>query len=360
LDVVRKSLRSSGATDLTTQFVAKGLRDRSNTSYSTMWNNWVKWVKTRKDKNGKKYKPCNPPSIEVANFLAFLRHTKGWAPSYVKQHRSAINTTIKQMGYSIPRSSCIPSVIKGIDNEAATMRRNRSVPQWDIFLVLSFLRKPEFRLQNISLQWLTLKTVFLAALASARRPCEVHALSGAADSISYEANGSITLNFIPGFVMKTQKPSDQTVATTIRPLTDLLGPDDDDRHLCPVKFLKAYISRVKRFRSPNQKRLFISFNPGYEKDVTRATLSRWISTTVVEAYKSKEMPLCKPRAHEVRAISTSLAAKHAVTLEQIMNAAYWRRVNTFISYYLRDTCRLREDGSHGVASIVAAGEPLHG
>jgi hypothetical protein len=41
-------------------------------------------------------------------------------------------------------------------------------------------------------------------------------------------------------------------------------------------------------------------------------------------------------------------------MEELLQAAYWRSTDVFISYYLRDVARKREDGSFGVSSAVVA------
>ena len=52
----------------------------------------------------------------------------------------------------------------------------KSVPNWSLNLVLSYLKKVE-QLHSLSLTRLTMKTVFLIALATAKRVSELQALS---------------------------------------------------------------------------------------------------------------------------------------------------------------------------------------
>ena len=354
LDAVRRKLRSSGASRSTSKFVGKGLKEGSNEAYQVAWKKWCFWLKDKKDERGRSYSPYRPPPMLLANFLSFLRDVKGLAPSYIKVIRSAINSSISQMGVKIPESPCLTSLMKGIENDDITQRRNRRIPAWDVFLVLAYLRRSEFSLRNISADWLAMKTLFLVALASSRRPAEWHAFSGLEEDISYERDGSITLRFLPDFVMKTQRFEDPAVFTVIKPLTNILAPDDEDRNLCPVAFLRAYITRSKKIRALTQRRLFISLNPNYEKDIAKPTLSRWVSKVIKAAYDHGKVELPSARAYEVRAISTSLARKHSISMELIMDAAYWRGNSTFISHYLRDTARLKGNGTFGIASVICA------
>ena len=60
------------------------------------------------------------------------------------------------------------------------------------------------------------------------------------------------------------------------------------------------------------------------------------------------------RAHEIRAWAASLAFASSVPLVDTLDAAYWRSKNRFIEFYLRDVARSNEDGTQGIASVVAA------
>ena len=66
------------------------------------------------------------------------------------------------------------------------------------------------------------------------------------------------------------------------------------------------------------------------------------------------IPLTSARAHEVRAWAASLALQSSFRLEEVLEAAYWRSADVFISHYLRDVCRTRADGRFGVGSAVVA------
>lgn len=353
LETVRTKLSASGASAEVSNFVLGSLRKGTNKVYAGMWRTWVLWSRNR-TVDGRHYKPYKPPPMEIANFLAYLRRHRNFAPSYVKQHRSAINTTISQMGISRQDSACVSSLLKGMDVEEAAKRRQVKSPQWDVHIVLAFLKKPQFSLANISSKWLHWKTLFLVALATARRPCELHAFSALPGDYSFEADGSITLRFIPEFVAKTQKPSDPVIFTSVKPLASSLPEGHEDRELCPVAFLKAYLQRTSTFRAPSQRRVFISYNPGYEKDISRATLSGWVAKVVSAAYTSLSAEVSKPRAHELRAIATSLARVHSASMETIMHSAFWRRWNTFTKFYLRNVARRRGDNSFGVSSFIAS------
>lgn len=140
-----------------------------------------------------------PRSMQVANHLAWLT-SQGRSPSSLKIRRSAISSTLRQLGHTINLSGVIASVLRGATIGFA---RNRTpVPAWDLFLILEFLRSQTFEpLHLASLHNLTRKTLLLLLLATARsRSSKIHALSGLPKDTLFENDGSITLRFRPDFL----------------------------------------------------------------------------------------------------------------------------------------------------------------
>ena len=89
---------------------------------------------------------------ELAEFFLFLFHEKGLNPRTIKGYRSAISSTI---------SSCRSR--SEITNSAEISS-----------LIRSFQLERFEPIHSIELKFLTLKTVFLVALASGRRRSEIH------------------------------------------------------------------------------------------------------------------------------------------------------------------------------------------
>ena len=234
----------------------------------------------------------------------------------------------------------------------------RRIPLWDLFVVLDALRKPPFEpISTVAFDLLSMKTTFLLALASARRRSEIHALSGDPRDIAFHRDGSVSLKFLPEFLAKNQEPGTPSPSLVIRSLADILGSEEQrggDMHLCPSRCLRYYWER-SRSRRTSQRRLLISINPNNKKDISAGTISRWLSQTVRSAYAqtSKDLSVLAPRAHEVRALATSSAFQHSVPLRHLLEAAYWRSENPFISFYLRDIRMTRADGSKGISFVAA-------
>lgn len=131
-------------------------------------------------------------------------------------------------------------------------------PGWDVTLVLrSLTRAPYKPLQELSDRDLTLKTVFLLALALVKRVGELHRLSF---DIKHSSGwGLVTLDFFPDFVAKTQNASvldARLESFTIPFLEDFVDNDPDEMLLCPVRVLQCYLKRTGHLQ-PECRRLFV-------------------------------------------------------------------------------------------------------
>lgn len=257
--------------------------------------------------------------------------------SSIKGYRSTLAHVFKEKGLDLSSSAELSNLIRSFDLELPP--HDHSVPKWDISVVLKYLLKPPFEpLASASRESITLKTVFLVALATAKRVSELQAISAAVTHS--DRWKSMTLTFARDFVAKTQRPSDPS--TALQPVTlpalSVVGPNDLDAQLCPVRALRTYLDVTKKFR-PECKRLFVSLFPNAKKNVGKNTLSRWIRRVIRQAYLDSspdELKELKVSAHEVRAISTSLAFLHNSSLQDVMLAASWRGHSTFSTFYLRD------------------------
>ena len=124
-------------------------------------------------------------------------------------------------------------------------------PAWDVALVL---HEP---LRTCGEHFLTQKTLFLLALASAKCIGELHALL-------YRVSNSrglawVSFSFVPGFVAKTQDPS--SLAPRFEGFTVPALPNArnnrNGRLLCPVRAVRCYLDRTVAHR-PRCERLFVT------------------------------------------------------------------------------------------------------
>ena len=81
------------------------------------------------------------------------------------------------------------------------------------------------------------------------------------------------LRFLPEFRAKNQLPDAESPSIVVKSLPS------PSRALCPVRALKAYIKRTSPFRRL-RRRLFLSYNTGYDADIRVSTLARWIVETI--------------------------------------------------------------------------------
>ncbi|MES9882153.1 MAG: hypothetical protein ABW185_14870 [Sedimenticola sp.] len=237
--------------------------------------------------------------------------------------------------------------------------RNRFIsrtvtPRWNLTSVLwSLCSAPYEPLSQASLLNLSIKTAFLLAFATAKRRGELHALSCADGHMSL-AQDSVTFTLEPGFLAKTQ-----TLFQTPDPIIVPALPRGSrspitDRYLCPVRAIKIYLKRTKKLRQ-NRLRFFIPTLS--TRDVSKATISRWICRAITTAYAGlSSIPRSRfgTRAHEVRAVATSWAFRSGVPLSRIMQAASWRHHNTFSRFYLRSLTTQSQDLLQ-LGPLVAAG-----
>ena len=106
---------------------------------------------------GKGFDILGPTAAQIATFLYELFDTHGLSPQTMK-------------GYWC----CLASVLR---LKLSQLKLTPVLPQWDLGIVLEALSKPPYEpLRDASLQHLTLKTVFLLAMASGGRSSELQDL----------------------------------------------------------------------------------------------------------------------------------------------------------------------------------------
>lgn len=288
----------------------------------------------------------------MADFFLHLRDTKKLTVATLKGYRSALAAVLRPSGVDLSTSLEISSLFKALSREVPQTRS--STPKWDLALVLDHLNSAIYEpLETVSLQALTRKTVFLLALASAKRVSEIHGLMA---SVSHPEDwSSISLSFAPDFLAKTELPgSDMHGRSLTIPALSQLATEPDDLRLCPVRALRVYLERTASSR-PADSRLFVPLRV-VRPSVSRNTISLWIKTTIRLAYAAAgqdQFQLHRRAAHEVRALATSWAFSHCLSVREVMAAASWRAHSTFSSFYLRDVSLIR-DGMLHLGPVVAA------
>ena len=138
----------------------------------------------------------------IADFLIFIRIDENLSLSSLKGYRAAINQVLRHKGIDLAASVEISALTRHFKISCPPVEVKP--PQWDLNLVLRSLTKAPYEpLGQSSLKMLTQKTVFLLALASAKRVSELYGLSF---KVSHSAGWeSASFSFLSEFVAKTQK-----------------------------------------------------------------------------------------------------------------------------------------------------------
>ena len=123
--------------------------------------------------------------------------------------------------------------------------------------------------------------------------------------------------------------------------------------LCLIRALKFYLKMTEPYRQ-NRTRLFLPIK--CKQEISKSSISRWISYTIKLAYKkltNRDFPFLKIKAHEVRALSSSRAFFDKVPLNEILKAAVWNQSSTFAKFNLRDMSQQLQN-LHHLGPVVMA------
>ena len=311
---------SRGFSEEVAKRIKEPQRHSSRRIYESRWSIFGKWCQENQ------VDFSDPTIPNIANFLNYLFKEKALKPSTISGYRTAIADGLGLKGEDVSKSLELNRLLSSFYRDKPVV--NRSIPSWDLALVLQALTKRPFEpLGKASLKLLTFKTVFLLTLASGKRRGEIHAWTFS--SLSYKESWSqVTIAPSTAFLAKNQLASDGP--TVIKPVViPALKPHLDssltqDRSLCPVRALKYYLDRTKDLRK-NKNLLFVAIKEGFTRDISRATISSWLKQTILLAYEesdSETQQLCQVKAHDVHSMAASLAFKGGVSLSEILDACF--------------------------------------
>lgn len=334
LACVERSLVKRGFSVNSAKRIAQPQRPSTTDIYESKWRVFANWCsKSTLD-------PLHPTIQAVTDFLVHLKESVGSAPSTIRGYRSAIASTLRPIGsWDDSWDSLLTNLVKNISNESHVTQS--PIPKWDIGLVINFLSTLE-PLESLDMERLTLKVVFLTAMACSGRVSQIHALS---DVTHFASDRSLVkLNVNPAFLAKTQIPGQRP-----SPLYFDALPESDSS-VCPVRAIYVYLTRTRDIRN-GRRTLFLPW-----KDHTnlpgKRSISSWLVRTVNLAYLAcNQSPPHRVTAHEVRALSTSLAWDRGVGLEEFVAAGIWSSTTSFRRRYFRDMSSM---SATGVKSLVLA------
>ena len=296
----------------------------------------------------KQIDPFNPTIPQVADFLNHLFEDKKLSVKTIQGYRSALSTTLASCTQTrLAENKDLHDLI-----QAMFQQRPRTIvraPEWNLALVLKRLRdKPFEPPDKCTLQHWTWKTVFLVMLASGRRRGEIHALR---DDYSRGEDWTF-VRLKPGldFVAKSHTAKNPKGAfDSVRiPALTIVGREDPEHKLCPVRAIRWYLSKTetirKEFKEPRP--LFLPVKEGKKDPIRKQTISSWIKQTITLAYERAtdgDFQLVRARSHHLRALSTTWNFQHSLNLQQILDAASWASHTPFTSFYLKEMSEVKDD-----------------
>ena len=233
MEALMRHYKAAGFSDEVSRLAAAPRRPSTNRMYDDRWCRFARWAA------GQGVDPLNPTAAQVASFLFDLFDTHGLSPQTVKGYRTCIGSVLNRTGKSrVVSHRAISDMIASM--ELQRPRATPVLPQWDLGVVLEALNKPPYEpLREASFKHLTLKTVFLLAMASAGRRSELHALRFDQNYIQFKPKGAgVTLYFSPEFMRKNQKPNQVNDPWYIPAIPT--GKPEFGAPNCPVRALHYY------------------------------------------------------------------------------------------------------------------------
>ena len=326
-------LRDQGLSSTVVETLLDARAPSTRTQYDARWRQFSAWC-------GEQVPSVDPLQAQPGLVLSFLQSllAKGRCFSTIKGMVAAI--TACQSGIVSPLSEhpLVKDFLKAAKRKSSTARP--LLPPWDLGLVLDALCEPPFEpLDGLGLDVLTIKTVFLLAITTAKRVSDLHALSVHDECMSWSNGGrSVRLQSNPVFVSKTQRVASYARLEAFHPPPFSSDQDRRLHNICPLRALRLYVQRTKDIRG-EVSQLFVTHGPGRAagKAASKPTLSRWIVEAIRMAYSSRGVePPTGLRAHSSRAQATSWALFKGVSLQEVCDAANWSSGLTFADFYSLD------------------------
>ncbi len=322
----RQSLENQG---FSSEVVATMLARRGDSTYSRYgecWKAFNGWCESRGAD------PFSASQMVILEFLQSLLDS-GRATNTLKVYSSAILAF--HFGINGIPVGRLPSVSRFLAGAVRIWPNPVVLPSWSLQPVLDSLTKyPWEPMEQADIKHVTLKTIFLLAVTSARRVSELNALcldKGCYRLITPDILLLRTnVDFMPK--CKTEFHRSQEIQLNsfyAKPKT----PDEKRLHrMCPIRALQVYVDRTKESRKSNQ--LFVSFKKGSQGfPISKKRISSWIVETIRTCYLQEGLPPPKNvRAHGTRAQASSWAAFAGVDPMRICRAAVWSNLHTFFKH----------------------------
>ncbi|XP_064116590.1 uncharacterized protein LOC135222433 [Macrobrachium nipponense] len=248
-----------------------------------------------------------------------------------------MSAVFRNRGLNIENDKDLHDLIRSFET---TKSRTSLTPSWNLDVVLRYLMSERFEPPDkASFRDITRKCIFLIALATAKRVSELQALDS---RVGFKGDSAV-LSFRPLFLAKNENPSRPWPRTfEVKGLSQLVG-NEMERALCPVRALKFYLQKKKQLQGCNQSLWCAVKDP--KRPMSKNALAFFVRNVITEAHMScdsNSFKTLRVKAHEVRAIATSLSFNKNMSMKNILAATYWRCNSVFASHYLRDMVHIYE------------------
>ena len=337
LETLRRFTRAAG-------FSSAVAEQSSRAAYQPRWSVYRSWYHSHG------HSVSRPSLAKVADFLNWLRSSRRLGVSSIRGYRSMLSAVFR---FHLPSLSSDPVLCDLLRSfKLSSSERILRPPAWDLAKVLRYLNSPHFEpLSQASLRALSLKTLFLLALATAKRVGELEALSSIVTFVGVDA----CLSYIPQFVAKSESLTRSIPRSfLVKSLSDFAAGLDADLLLCPVRALRFYRDRTNSL-SPLRHRLFVS--PHRPPHAMSKIAVSFFLREVIHAAGASRPEVGSVRAHEVRSVSTSVAFHRNWSVSSVLESATWSSSSVFSSFYLRDI-QHEFDGMLSLGPFVAAGSRI--
>ncbi|XP_041417032.1 uncharacterized protein LOC121393209 [Xenopus laevis] len=312
-------------------------------SYYRVWQRFLGWSES----HHLDWKVCRSPQI-----LEFLQHglDKGLSVSALKVQLSALSSLYQTQWAILPEFRQYFQALLHL----YPPHRN-PVPPWDLNLVLGALQQAPFEpMDTVDIKYVSWKVAFLLAICSGRRVSDLTALSYKQPWLIFHQDKAV-LRTVPSYLPKVTSAfhiNQEIVLPSFCPKPS--SPAERQLHkLDPVRALKFYLKRSSLFRKADALLvLFGSTKMG--QPASRATLARWIVSTISESYTRVGQGIpSNLKAHSTRKISASWALQNSASPDMLCKAATWSSLHTFSKFYKLDVLASSE-GVFGRKVLQAA------
>ena len=251
----------------------------------------------------------------VADYLLWLWESKGWSLSSVKAHRSMLSAVFRIKLPELGEHHVLRDLLYSFAVECPLHPR---FPQsWDLDVVLRHLMSSECEpLERLSLRALTKKTLFLVALATAKRVGELQALSRQVAFLGPD----MFVSYLPYFVAKADRPDAPLPRSfKICSLREFAGDLEEGSLLCPVHYLHVYLERTKSGVS-RASSLFVSPRSP-SRQISKNAVSFFLREVISGAGAVCGDVVTPLRAHSIHGVATSTVFMQNWLVSKVLEAA---------------------------------------